>query len=201
MSVKKFNELFANIYIVTGLLKAVFCFAVFFKMITNVISIFNGGGWDYNNFLEVSNIIGFLQFFLIIVSIVMVFVNIERIPGVIPGYLFGLLPPLIEIFTPTFIYVYVVFPNCCLYISAGYKIKRKNSDGRTEIKTSRKKIRNTNWFYKDNSKQIEKMERNKLMAEKEIEEWKELLASGEIDEETYNLEEKRLQEKINKLSK
>lgn len=201
MNIKRVNDFFSYVYIATGIFKAFFILLLFLKMGTNIISIFNGGSWDYDNFDIVSNLIGFLQFFLLIGSIVMILLNIQRIPEVIPGYLYGLLPALIEIFVPSFIYLYIVLPNCGLYISAGYKIMRKNSDGRTIIKTSKKKIKNTDWFYRDDSKEKERKERDKVDAEKEIDEWKQLLDSGEIDEEIYKAEESRIQENLQRKMK
>ena len=108
----------------------------------------------------------------------------------------------------------MLFVECGMYMKAGSQINSKNSYYGKEKSTSKKMIKNTEWFYsndanttmnekKNSEEQSKKMQskketkREKL--EKEISEWKELLDSGEIDQETYESEKNRLLKKIDNM--
>ena len=71
-------------------------------------------------------------------------------------------------------------------------------------KTSKKTIKNTEWFYNNqntqNSQNDVKKQKKIEKIEKELYEWKQLLDSGEIDEEIYNAETNRLIEKERRIN-
>jgi len=89
-------------------------------------------------------------------------------------------------------------------MSEGTKMTRNNLSYVKEKKTSKKMIKNTDWFYSsetknnDNSKTKRQQKMSKI--EETIGQWKELLDSGEIDEETYKQETNKLREKQKKIS-
>ena len=91
-------------------------------------------------------------------------------------------------------------------MKAGSKIVKLNSDYRfgTYQKTTKKQIEDTNWFYEEGNekKSSEQMKNQNKIAkiDKELNEWKELLDSGEIDEQTYNEETNKLIEKKKRMS-
>lgn len=131
----------------------------------------------------------------------MILLNMTNNPKVIPGYLLGLGALLIELFTPSMLYILVLFAECGMYMKAGSKIIRENSS--FEIKTPKKKKPNPNteWFYSAQSSQKAKNEKKISMLEEELKEWKQLLDAGQVDEESYDFETNKLNEKINKLKK
>lgn len=62
-------------------------------------------------------------------------------------------------------------------------------------------INETSWFYSEGERKSEiKRQNRRIKLQKEIEEWKQLLDSGEIDEKTYNEETNKLIEKERKKS-
>lgn len=100
---------------------------------------------------------------------------------------------------PPILFLFTVFIECGMYMKAGNKIRKNASGYEVEHKISKQMLQNTDWFYGDTNEQSEKEQiqdqkrRDKL--EKELSEWKELLESGEIDEETYQQETSQLIEK------
>ncbi len=207
MNLKTVNEIFGYGLFGVGALKIVFTILVFLQMFTNVNIALNGGdGTDYGYYPTFSIIIGGVQILLAIGSIIMILINSTKQPAVIPGYLWGLGAILIELITPLSIYIFVLFAECGMYMKAGHKIRNQNEYYKSEFrpKTSKATIKNTEWFYNDQNIQnpqndVKKQKRIEKI-EKELEEWKQLLDTGEIDEETYNQETNRLIEKEKKRS-
>ena len=76
---------------------------------------------DYGYYPTFSFILGGAQILLAIGFIIMIFVNMINQPGVIPGYLWGLGAILIELITPSSIYIFVLFAECGIYMKAGQK--------------------------------------------------------------------------------
>lgn len=207
MNLKAVNEFFAYGLFGIGVVKIIYTILLFMQMFTNVNIALNGGiGTDYGYFPLFSRLIGWAQILLAIGSVIMIFVNIINQPGVIPGYLWGLGAILIELITPSSIYIFVLFAECGMYMNAGRKIRNKNVMYKEEFKpkTSKKTIKNTEWFYSDKNEQNQKEDIKKQKRieklEKELEEWKQLLDTGEIDEETYYQETNKLIEKEKKRS-
>ena len=202
MNLKTVNEIFGYGLFGVGALKIVFTILVFLQMFTNVNIALNGGdGTDYGYYPTFSIIIGGVQILLAIGSIIMILINSTKQPAVIPGYLWGLGAILIELITPSSIYIFVLFAECGMYMKAGHKIRNQNEYYKSEFrpKTSKATIKNTEWFYNDQNIQnpqndVKKQKRIEKI-EKELYEWKQLLDTGEIDEETYNQETNRLIEK------
>ena len=207
MNLKTVNEIFGYGLFGIGALKIIFTILVFSQIFINVNIAFNGGdGTDYGYYPTFSMILGGAQLLLAIGSIIMIMVNVTKQPGVIPGYLWGLGAILIELITPSSIYIFVLFAECGMYMKAGHKIISKNEIYKSEFrpKTSKKIIKNTEWFYnerneKNGQENVKKQKRMEKL-EKELEEWKKLLDNGEIDEETYHQETNRLIEKERKRS-
>ena len=207
MNLKTVNEIFGYGLFGVGALKIVFTILVFLQMFTNVNIALNGGdGTDYGYYPTFSIIIGGVQILLAIGSIIMILINSTKQPAVIPGYLWGLGAILIELITPLSIYIFVLFAECGMYMKAGHKIRNQNEYYKSEFrpKTSKATIKNTEWFYNDQNIQnpqndVKKQKRIEKI-EKELYEWKQLLDTGEIDEETYNQETNRLIEKEKKRS-
>ena len=207
MNLKTVNEIFGYGLFGVGALKIVFTILVFLQMFTNVNIALNGGdGTDYGYYPTFSIIIGGVQILLAIGSIIMILINSTKQPAVIPGYLWGLGAILIELITPSSIYIFVLFAECGMYMKAGHKIRNQNEYYKSEFrpKTSKATIKNTEWFYNDQNIQnpqndVKKQKRIEKI-EKELYEWKQLLDTGEIDEETYNQETNRLIEKEKKRS-
>lgn len=207
MNIKTVNEIFGYGLFGIGALKIVFTILVFFQMITNVNIALNGGdGTDYGYYPTFSVILGGAQILLAIGSIIMILVNSTIQPKVIPGYLWGLGAILIELIIPSSLYIFVLFAECGMYMKAGQKIRSNNEIYKDEFKpkTSKKTIKNTEWFYNNqntqNSQNDVKKQKNIEKIEKELYEWKQLLDSGEIDEEIYNAETNRLIEKERRIN-
>lgn len=197
---KKINEFFGYALYVVGAARMLLVILVLIKMISNLTIIFNGGDASYSSYYYLfSRTVGYAQLILAIGSIVMIILNIKRQPEVIRGYLWGLGAVIIELIIPKILIFYVSIAECGMYMKAGNIITDKNSNYKTEEKTSKKMIENTDWFYSDQSEKSEQMEikKQKRMAklEEEICAWKKLLDSGEIDETTYNDETNKLIEK------
>lgn len=207
MNIKTVNEFFGYGLFGIGALKIVFTILVFFQMITNVNIALNGGdGTDYGYYPTFSVILGGAQILLAIGSIIMILVNSTIQPKVIPGYLWGLGAILIELIIPSSLYIFVLFAECGMYMKAGQKIRSNNEIYKDEFKpkTSKKTIKNTEWFYNNqntqNSQNDVKKQKKIEKIEKELYEWKQLLDSGEIDEEIYNAETNRLIEKERRIN-
>ena len=172
---------------------------------TNVNAIYNGGYTNSYDYSTISVVIGGAQILLALGSIIMIIVNATKQPAVIPGYLLGLGAILIEFITPSFIYIFVLFAECGLYMKAGSKIKNENIIHESTHRTSKKTIKKTEWFYGDKNEQEEpkiqiqknqeQEQKRKVKLDKELFEWKQLLDSGEIDEQTYIEETNKLIEK------
>lgn len=207
MNIKTVNEIFGYGLFGIGALKIVFTILVFFQMITNVNIALNGGdGTDYGYYPTFSVILGGAQILLAIGSIIMILVNSTIQPKVIPGYLWGLGAILIELIIPSSLYIFVLFAECGMYMKAGQKIRSNNEIYKDEFKPkmSKKTIKNTEWFYNNqntqNSQNDVKKQKKIEKIEKELYEWKQLLDSGEIDEEIYNAETNRLIEKERRIN-
>ena len=190
---RKVNSFFGHALFFIGALKIIFSLLIIVQLFININSIFNGGSYGFRYFPIFSLLIGLTQL-----------INMTNNPKVIPGYLLGLGALLIELFTPSMLYILVLFAECGMYMKAGSKIIRENSS--FEIKSTKTSIKenpskNTEWFYSAQSSQKAKNEKKISMLEEELKEWKQLLDAGQVDEESYDFETNKLNEKINKLKK
>lgn len=207
MNLKTVNEIFGYGLFGVGAAKVVFTILLCMQMFTNVNIALNGAnGTDYGYYPTLSIIMGGAEMILAVGSIIMIIVNMKKQPAAIPGYLWGIGAILMEWITPSSIFTFVVLVQCGMYMKAGHKIRSKNESYKSEFrpKTSKKMIKNTEWFYGDkhelNGEENTKKQKRMEKLEKELEEWKQLLESGEIDEETYHQETSRLIEKERKRS-
>lgn len=199
MNTKTMNEIFGYALFGIGVSKIILVILVLMQVNMNMNAIFNGGYFNNYDYSTFSAIIGLLQLILAAGSIIMIFVNIIKQPEVIPGYVLGLGALLIELIAPSILMIFAIFVECGMYMKAGAKIRNKNIFTKEEHKTSKKKTKNTEWFYggqnEQSTKENNQEQKRKAKLEKELYEWKQLLDSGEIDEETYKQETDRLIEK------
>lgn len=154
---RKVNEFFSYALFAIGVLKIVFVVLVLIQLGNNIAAIFNGGSTEYGYYPIFSMIIGFAQIMLAIGSVVMIILNINKQPGVIPGYLWGLGAVLLELIAPSFVIFFAVLAECGMYMKAGTKIR--NSNGNTSYdnknrshKKIKQDIKNTEWFYGEEEK-------------------------------------------------
>ena len=107
MDIRTVNEIFGYGLFGLGALKIVFTILVFLQMFTNVNIALNGGdGTNYGYYPIFSIILGGAQILIAIGSIIMILINMTKQPAVIPGYLWGLSAILIELITPSSIYIF-----------------------------------------------------------------------------------------------
>lgn len=205
MNLKNANGFFGYGFFALGTLKSLFTILIFFQMFTNINIALNGGdGTNYGYFPAFSLIIGGIQFFLLIGSIIMIFINLTTRPKVILGYLLGLGAALLEVIVGSSIFYFlIVFAECGMYLKAGQKIINNNKIYKDEfVPKKRKKSKSSEWYYEKRNEQNEyeniKKQKGIEKLEKELEEWKQLLDVGEVDEETYNQETNSLIEKVKK---
>ena len=116
----------------------------------------------------------------------------------------GLGAALLEVIVGSSIFYFlIVFAECGMYLKAGQKIINNNKTYKDEfVPKKRKKSKSSEWYYEKRNEQNEyeniKKQKGIEKLEKELEEWKQLLDAGEVDEETYNQETNRLIEKVKK---
>lgn len=210
MKINKANQFFGNTFLAIGAAQILLIILVLTRIMSNLSNIQTGGsvvGFDsYSNF---STAIGVAQFILSIASIIMIILNIKAQPQVIIAYFYVLGAVAVELLLPSFFSVVTVFISASMYIKAGSKIKDKNVFQIQNEREHKKLVKQTNWFYSEENDKNEEIEsKNDKIAEKfkkELDEWKQLLELGEIDEETYKEETNKLIEKekkrINRMKK
>lgn len=210
MNLKSVNHFFGNALFVVGASKLILLIIIFFQMFTNVNSVLNGREIDYTLSSNLSAVLAIAQIVLAIICIIMIVVNTSAQSETISGYFLGLVAFSINFLSFSFIInLFLIFSQSSLYMKAGKKVLENNETTIVTQRPSRKLLKSTNWFYaseSDSNKKIEKakkLEMKKQMKieklEQEIIEWKELLDSGEIDENIYNDEIARLNKKIEEL--
>lgn len=197
MSIKKANEIFGYSIFAMGPLRLLVVILTLIK-VGSSFGIISGGNVSYDSYTTFSTILSFVQLFLAVASIVMIFLNRKYQPNLITGYLLGLGAFLIECILPALMLIVA----CGMYMKAGTKIINENKKYEEREKTTKKMIKNTEWFYTDQDKENStneqirlKEEKKKAKLENEIYEWKKLLESGEIDETTYREETNKLIER------
>ena len=138
----------------------------------------------------------------------MIFVNIKEQPKVIKGYAWGLGSMLVTYIIPSWPWLIIgtLILQCGMLLKAGTEIMSTSDTYKNEFKPKmgNKKIKNTEWYLGKKNEQneyiSEKKQKRMEKLEKELEEWKQLLDIGEIDEATYHQETSRLIEKERKRS-
>lgn len=198
MNKQKVNNIFAYGIFGIGVLKILLSIFIFMQTFTNVNAVFNGGEVSWSNWPLIINLVGVFEIILMLGTIVMIFVNIKTQPELIPWYLLGLGAVALEFVISSGILALLL--QCGMYMKAGSSIRKKNMEYKNVVPSNNKKlIKNTDWFYSEqnisNMSNDIKQQKRREKLEKELDEWKELLDSGEIDEETYNQETNKLIEK------
>ena len=164
MDVKKWNEIFGYGLFSVGVLKALIIFLLIIQFGTNIAAVFNGRDIDSTSYNFFSTMIGYAQIVLAIGSIIMIILNVKEQPEIITGYLWGLGAILLELIVPAFLFIYLVFVECSMYMKAGSKIIRENAGQYTNNKSRREIIKNTEWFY-GNGVDKEKLKESNLYRE------------------------------------
>ena len=189
-----------------GAIKIIYTIFLLSQMVTNVNIALNGGEWSYGFFPIIAQVISLVQTLLTISSIIMIFVNITQQPKVIKGYVWGLGAMLVPYIIPSWLTIGALIVQCGMLMKAGTEIMSTSDTYKNEFKPkmSNKTIKNTEWYLGKKNEQneyiSEKKQKRMEKLEKELAEWKQLLDTGEIDEETYHQETSRLIEKERKRS-
>lgn len=208
MNLKTVNRIFGYGLFGVGAVKIIYTIFLLSQIATNVNSAFNGGEWNYGFFSLIIEVINLVQVLLMIGSAIMIFVNIKEQPKVIKGYAWGLGSMLVTYIIPSWPWLIIgtLILQCGMLMKAGTEIMSTSDTYKNEFKPkmSNKTIKNTEWYLGKKNEQneyvSEKKQKRMEKLEKEIEEWKQLLDTGEIDEETYNQETSKLIEKERKRS-
>ena len=206
MNLKTVNRIFGYGLFGMGAIKIIYTIFLLSQMVTNVNIALNGGEWSYVFAPIIVQVISFVQTLLTLGSVIMIFVNMIQQPKVIIGYVWGLGAMLVPYIIPSWLVIGALLVQCGMLMKAGTEIMNNSDTYKNEFrpKTSKKTIKNTEWYYGKKNEQneyvSEKKQKRIEKLEKELAEWKQLLDTGEIDEETYNQETNRLIEKERKRS-
>lgn len=206
MNLKTVNRIFGYGHFGMGAIKIIYTIFLLSQMVTNVNIALNGGEWSYGFFPIIAQVISFVQTLLTLGSVIMIFVNMIQQPKVIIGYVWGLGAMLVPYIIPSWLIIGALLVQCGMLMKAGTEIMNNSDTYKNEFrpKTSKKTIKNTEWYYGKKNEQneyvSEKKQKRIEKLEKELAEWKQLLDTGEIDEETYNQETNRIIEKERKRS-
>ena len=206
MNLKKINRIFGYGLFGMGAIKIIYTIFLLSQMVTNVNIALNGGEWSYGYFAIIAQIIGLLQRVTTIGCVIMILVNVMQQPKAVMGYVWGLGAALVPYIIPSWLTIGALIVQCGMLMKAGTEIMSTSDTYKNEFKPkmSNKTIKNTEWYLGKKNEQneyiSEKKQKRMEKLEKELEEWKQLLDTGEIDEETYNQETSRLIEKERKRS-
>ena len=208
MNLKTVNRIFGYGHFGMGAIKIIYTIFLLSQMVTNVNIALNGGEWSYGFFPIIAQVISLVQTLLTIGSVIMIFVNITQQPKVIKGYGWGLGAMLVPYIIPSWPWLIIgtLILQCGMLMKAGTEIMSTSDTYKNEFKPkmSNKTIKNTEWYLGKKNEQneyiSEKKQKRMEKLEKELEEWKQLLDTGEIDEATYHQETSRLIEKERKRS-
>lgn len=201
MNLRKTNEVFGYMHFIVGALKILVLILILSKLFSNLSIIYSGGEADLNYYSELTILVGWMEIILAVSSVIMIIINIKYHPKVINGYLLGLGAVLCEFIFPKILAIFSIFIQSGLYMKAGTMIRKNNLDYsydyKPTTKTTKKIIRNTEDYYSSNEKeQVDiKEEKRRMKLEKELNEWKQLLDLGEVDETTYTNEINKLKKK------
>lgn len=149
MKLKKVNDFFGMSLTIVGILKIVLIVLVMIESGNAAVALVSGGSYSGFNFKSFSVLIGYAQLILAGASIVMIFVNMKKYPGVIVGYLIGLGAIALEIILPSIIFFIYAFVECGLYIKAGNTIRNKEFKIFSIEEDKSVKTESTDWFYGD----------------------------------------------------
>lgn len=148
MNVKKLNEIFGYAHYIVGVLKILLLILAVIQIILNLNAISSGEYADVD-YMPFSTTIGFAQLILAVGSIVMIILNTKEQPEVIPGYLLGLVPVVIELILPPIVLFFFIFVEYGMYMKAGNKIRNINISGNKSYKKVKQSVHDTDWFYEE----------------------------------------------------
>ena len=210
MFIKRLNHFCGYAFYAVGVLRVVVVILALISAGTAMVSIFSGNNnvdTSFGGLTILAAAIGAVQLLLTMIAIPMIFVNKKEEPEISSGYLYGLGAYLMEFVVTGFLKIYFVFVEASLYMKAGSKITKVTS---SYFKIQERKT-NTDWFYNQSNREDISIERdendinNEIKKEKknekileEIYEWRKLLDSGEIDEDSYNEMKDKLLKKMQK---
>ena len=206
MNLKTVNRIFGYGLFAMGAIKIIYTIFLLSQMVTNVNIALNGGEWSYGYFAIIAQIIGLLQRVTTIGCVIMILVNVMQQPKAVMGYVWGLGAALVPYIIPSWLTIGALIVQCGMLMKAGTEIMSTSDTYKNEVKPKRndKTIKNTEWYLGKKNEQneyiSEKKQKRMEKLEKELEEWKQLLDTGEIDEETYYQETNKLIEKERKRS-
>lgn len=209
MFIKRLNHFCGYAFYIVGVLRVLVVILAIISAGSAMVSIFSGNNnvdVSYGGLTIFGSAIAIAQILLTMISIPMIFINKKEEPEISTGYLYGGGAYLLEFIIPGFLMIYFVFVEAFLYMKAGNKIIKITS---TYSKIQRREA-NTEWFYNQTNRnnnneedneniinEIKKEKRNEKLLE-EIYEWRKLLDSGEIDEDSYNEMKDKLLKKMQK---
>ncbi len=149
MKLKKVNDFFGMSLTIVGILKIVLIILVMIESGNAATALVTGKEYSGLSFTSFSRMIGYAQLILAVASIVMIFVNLKKYPGVIVGYLIGLGALALELILPSIIFFIYAFVECGLYIKAGNTIRNKEFKLFSIEEDNTAKTESTDWFYGD----------------------------------------------------
>ena len=202
MIIKKINHFCGYAFFAVGALRMVLVILALLYTIS-VLSNINSSAYEFIS--SFSSVLAIIQVIVTLLTIPMIFLNKKDQPDISKAYLYALGVIILENILPSFLAVFFIYVTSSMYMKAGSKIIN-------EVRNDEKIQNNfekTEWFYnqanRDSMSQeegnvlsdIKKEKKNEKIVE-EIFEWKKLLDSGEIDEETYNDIKDKLLKKMKK---
>ena len=203
MKTKNINEILGNLLIVIGASKIVMVFLI---LIGGIGILSGSSSIDYSETYEkIANIIGTAEVITIIACIVMLIINNKKQTGVTKGYKYALQAALTELLNIIpILNIFVGILVCMQYIKAGNRIKIDNSNYYPAQK-DKAMLARSDWFYSESEnneklkKELFKYTQKKEKIDEEIAAWRELVNIGEITEEIFLQETKKLTEKSKEL--
>ena len=205
MNLKGVNNFLGWGFIAIGALRVLIIFLAIVVVFSNLSAIYSGDTVSSTSSLStLSTCIGFAQILLGLCSIVMLIVNIFKGPEVVPGYgkAIGafILCIMGELFSGLLGYGIIIVASG-VYVKAGKDIRENNFKYVKDTKRTKKVAENTGWFYDEEQDISSDPKKQKKIAKlnEEIDEWKQLLDSGEVDEQTFNTEKDVLIKKLKNL--
>ena len=218
MILRRVNKIFAWGYFAVGATRVVILFIALAQVISAFNAVFDGRSLAMMSFDGISLVLSICQIILFIGSIVMVILNSKKQPEVIKGYLMGIGAFVLHfIFSAFILLIFISAFSFVMYIRAGQMINKNNAKGENLLRTNRSDSDLDDYFKnkaneeKDEKEKVQEITQDKTNVidyktekkiqkiDKEIQEWKSLFDSQQIDEELYNLELNRLNEKKNKV--
>lgn len=125
MDIKGVNRFFGYAYFTVGVVKIIFTVLIFIKFFTILSSFGSGADYgDISSYGMFSLVVAVVQIVLGSCSLIMIFVNMRKQPNVIKGYVFGLCALSLEFLMSGILGVFIIIPECYLYMEAGKRITK-----------------------------------------------------------------------------